>query len=140
MKAKQYNLFKTAKKTAQENNLMISNDGKTLYDFEVLNGMPITEWEKECIRKDALRNITAGNINQLYGCIYDNFSACDGMALYYCHKVFNKDTGKRLYVIMQLTAIKHYSKNRNSVYEKNYHVTTIETKSGYCEPFSDYEI
>ena len=52
---KQYKLFKTVKKTAKENNLLIAENNlattKTLFDFSELDNINLEEWEKRCYQE-----------------------------------------------------------------------------------------
>ena len=61
MKVKEYKLFKSAQKTAKQNNLIISDNnisnGKVLFDFTALDSMIISDIEKEIIKNDALKNV-----------------------------------------------------------------------------------
>lgn len=143
MRIKEYKTSKTAKKTALENNLIladaITNKVKRLFDFSLLNDIIISDIEKEVIKEDAIKNITASNKISFYGKLLDNFTACDGKAKYYLHRIYSKD-GKHLYDIYQLAKIEHYSKERRSVYDKNYDVTTYEVTDGYIMPVKDIEL
>ena len=62
---KQYKLFKTVKKTANENNLLIAENNlattKTLFDFSGLDNINLEEWEKDVIKNDALKNVCSFN-------------------------------------------------------------------------------
>lgn len=142
MKIKEYKTSKTAKKTASENNLIladaITGKIKRLFDFSLLNDIIISDIEKEVIKEDAIKNITASNKVSFYGKLLDNFTACDGKANYYLHRVYNKD-GKRLYDIYQLAKIEHCSKERKSVYDR-YNITTYEVTDGYIMPVNDIEL
>lgn len=65
MKIKEYKLYKTAKKTAKENNLEYVDSFETgkrniLFDFSLLdNTDKLTNEEKQYIREHALRNLHA---------------------------------------------------------------------------------
>lgn len=145
MKIKEYKLYKTAKKTAKENNLEYVNSIETgkrniLFDFSLLdNADELTDDEKQYIRDHALRYVYASNCEQFYGKEFDDFTVCDGRALYYPHKVYDEHGCERRYVIMQLAKIVHTRGTRNSVYD-DYETTEIKLDSGYTEPVSDYEV
>ena len=137
---KEYKIGKTAAKTAKENNLVIADSyekEKRLLDFSFLEDMEISDEEKEVIKKYA-QNVSVAYKKSFYGESFDNFHTCSGIALYKPYKVYNGSTGKRLYVICQLEAIKHYSSHRQSVYDE---YKTIEYKqgTGNAEPI-DIEI
>lgn len=142
MLVKEYNLHKTAKKTATENNLIIAdgiyNNKKRLFDFTLLNDIIISDQEKEVIKADALKNVTAADKTSFYTKVFDNFTACNGNVLYYVHRVFSKD-GRHLYNIFQLAKVEHITKERKSVYE-NYFATTIEASDDYTMPIEDIEL
>ena len=144
MNIKQYKLFKTANKTAKENNLIFADEIygsklKRLFDFSLLDIMTIPDNEKEVLKDYALQNITPSNKTSFYGKLFDNFKACDGIAYYYIHRVYSKD-GRYLYDIFQLANVKHYSKSRKSVYDKKYDITTYECSCDYRKPIYDIEL
>lgn len=142
MKIKEYNLFKTVKKTAKENNLVIAENNiataKTLFDFSELDNIDIQEWEKEVIKTDALECVRAYNKESFYGAEYDTFTSCMGMTVYIPHRIYRKD-GKHLYNIMQLVKITHTHSERKSVYS-DWENTQTEYKSSYTERLDDIEI
>ena len=140
--SKEYKISKTAAKTAKENNLVIADSyekEKRLLDFSLLEDLEIPDDEKEVIKKYA-KNVSAAYKESFYGETFDSFHMCNGIALYKPYKIYNNSTGKRLYVIYQLVAIKHYSSHRQSVYDE---YKTIEHKqkigTGDVEPI-DIEI
>lgn len=140
MKTKQYNLYKTIAKTARENNLTRStryND--ILFDFSALSGSTISGAEQEIIREDALDYICMSCKDSFYGSNINQFSYCDGQAHYIMHPVYNAKTGKRLYVIAQLSSFDHINGNRNSIYD-DYTCTKYHYSDGYTEPMIDIEI
>lgn len=145
MKIKEYKLYKTAKKTAKENDLEYVDSIETgkrniLFDFSLLdNTDELTDDEKQCIRDHALRYVYASNCEQFYGKEVDDFTYCDGRALYYPHKVYDEHGCERRYVIMQLAKIVYTRGTRKSVYD-DYRTTEIKLDSGYAEPVSDYEV
>ena len=113
MKIKEYKLYKTAKKTAKENNLehidsFEAGKRNILFDFSLLDSTDeLTDDEKQYIRDHALRYVYASNYEQFYGKEFDDFTVCDGRALYYPHKVYDEHGCERRYVIMQLAKIIH---------------------------------
>ena len=143
MKIKEYKLSKIANKTAIENNLILA-DGKRypsikrLFDFSLLDDIPISEIEKEIIKSDAIKNVSASNKIQLYGSIINQFDACDGKAKYNVHRVYKNC--KLAYDIFELSKVEHYSKSRKSVYDNKYDVNTITANSGTDEPMNDIEL
>lgn len=117
---------------------VIASKLKRLFDFSMLDSMSILDTEKKILKEYALRYITASNKVSYYGKIFDNFTACDGIAGYYKHRVYSKN-GRHLYDIFQLAKVRHYSKQCESVYDE-YDVTTYEGSCGYTEPINDIEI
>lgn len=142
MKIKEYKLYKSAKKTARENNLIESeslSNTKTLIDFSELENIDeLTEEEKEFIKQDTIKNICAYNRELFYGKEFDVFTRCNGIAGYYIHKVYRKD-GKHLYNIMQLGKIVHTHTERKSIYD-SWESVRYEWKSKYSQPSNDYEL
>lgn len=139
---KEYSLFKTAKKTATTNNLiMLDKDvcgNIVLLDMELMNELPLEEYEINNILKHA-KYICASNHELFYGAVQDNFTCFNGYGKFYTHRVFNKDNGKRLYCIMQLIYLKHSKGERKNVYD-NYKSYTHEVNSRYSIPQIDVEI
>jgi hypothetical protein len=141
MAIKEYNVTKNVQKTATENKLIVSDrDQKVLFDFSLLDQFNITDQEKELIKADAMKCISPAFKEQIYFFVINPFSGCNGIAYYCMHQVYNKKSWKRLYVIMQLTAIKHYHGDRQSIYDQCYKTTETTVKSDYFEPLTDYEI
>lgn len=123
-----YKLFKTVKKTAKENGLLISKDwncNTILFDFALLDTLEISDREKQLVKSSALKNVCVSNKDDFYGADFDNFTRCNGITNYISNNVYNKH-GKRLYTIMQLTRIKHNSFNRDCIYD-SFKVASLET-------------
>lgn len=139
---KQYKLFKTVKKTANENNLLIAENNlattKTLFDFSGLDNINLEEWEKDIIKNDALKNVCSFNKESFYGAEYDLFKSCIGRAFYIPHKVYSRE-GKHLYNVMQFASIIHTHSERNSIYD-SWKSVQNEYKTVYSEPLDDLEI
>lgn len=139
---KQYKLFKTVKKTANENNLLIAENNlattKTLFDFSGLDNINLEEWEKDVIKNDALKNVCSFNKESFYGAEYDLFKSCIGRAFYIPHKVYSRE-GKHLYNIMQFARIIHTHSERNSIYD-SWKSVQNEYETVYSEPLDDLEI
>ena len=144
MKIKEYNLHKTTKKTAIENNLVLAdalpnNKIKRLFDFSLLDDITTYDWIKENIKDDAINNISPANKTSFVGTQYNQFSAYDGIIEYYVHRVYDK-TGKRLYDIFQLAKVNIHEYERKSVYDVLRINGTIEAGCGYNAPIDDIEI
>ena len=70
MKEYNYQYFKTAKKTAKENNLIFSIGtfgDKDLFDFSLLDTMEIPEEEKDVVKEHALKNVSVASRESWYG-------------------------------------------------------------------------
>lgn len=143
MEIKQYHLFKTAKKTAQENHLIIAENNiattKTLFDFSELNNTDLPEWEKEVIKADALKTVCAFNRESFYGAEYNDFISCSGIATFIPHKVYDRASGRHLYNIMQLVSVYNNHTERKSIYD-DWKTTKTEYRGLYGEPLDDLEI
>ena len=138
MKVKEYKIFKTAAKTAKENNLVFK-DKENIFDFSLLDSMEISDREKEHIKEHDIRYVSAAFKESFYGTEFDNFSACIGKSLYHVQKVFSKTTGKIRYSIFTLAMIEHNTQVRIHVWDE-YMVTTYRESNGYSEPTLDIEI
>lgn len=144
MRVKEYNLFKTASKTAKANNLVIAEkktakDTYRLFDFSELDTLyGVSNEEKEVIKKSALDHVCGAFKEDYYGKEIDNFTACDGISKFHCHRVYS-ESGKLLYRIFQLVALNHSHMERKSVYD-DFQCTKYEITCGWAEPIADYEI
>lgn len=138
MKVKKYKIFKTATKTAKENNLVFK-DKENIFDFSLLDSMEISDHEKEHIKEHDIRYVSAAFKESFYGTEFDNFSACNGRSLYHVQKVFSETTGKIRYRIFTLAKIEHNTQKRTCIYD-GYTVTTYRKSNGYSEPIFDIEI
>ena len=135
---KEYKIFKTATKTAKENNLILK-DKENLFDFSLLDSMTISDHEKENIKDHDIKYVSAAFKESFYGTEFDNFSACIGKSLYHVQKVYSETTGKIRYRIFTLAKIEHNTQERIHVWDE-YMVTTYRESNGYSEPTFDIEI
>lgn len=136
--AKQYKTFRTAVKTAKENNLILK-DKENLFDFSLLDSIEISAREKEYIKNHDIKYVSAAFKESFYGTEFDNFSACIGKSLYHVQKVFSETTEKIRYRIFTLARIEHNTQERNAVWDQ-YTVTTFNASNEYIEPIFDIEI
>ena len=97
-----------------------------------------SEKEKALIIND-IKHIFNYNLTSFYGTVFDEFTACDGIAEYYKHKVFSKK-GNHLYTIFELCSIKNHTKTCKTIYDTHYDVQETTISSKYAEPFDDIEI
>lgn len=142
MRNKEYKFFKTPAKTAKENNLILcdsiyKNGKKRLFDFSFLNGSLLSDNEMDVLKNDAMNYISASNKTSYYGVLFDQFTACDGIAHYNVHRVYTDNGCRHLYDIYELAYIMHYRKERKSIYENNYNVSSIECHKIYDEPLHE---
>jgi hypothetical protein len=140
---KEYKIFKSIRKTAKENNLIIAEqvfygNQKALFDFSLLNGLDFSEEEKEIIKNDAIKNIKPSNRVSFYGNESDQFTYCFGKAQYHIQRVYSLE-GKLRYKIFSLARIEHHHCERNSIME-NYSDIKINSSNGYDEAISDIEL
>lgn len=136
--AKQYKTFRTAVKTAKENNLILK-DKENLFDFSLLDSIEISAREKEYIKNHDIKYVSATFKESFYGTEFDNFSACIGKSLYHVQNVFSETTKKIRYRIFTLARIEHNTQERNTVWDQ-YTVTTFNASNEYIEPIFDIEI
>lgn len=141
---KEYKIFKTANKTARENNLVIvnqkfyDNKKKFLFDFSLLEHLELLDREKEGIKKDALKNVTPAMRLSFYGKEVDNFTYFNGKAQYHMQRVYSLE-GKLRYYIFSLARIEHHHCERKNIYE-NYTDVLTNSSNGYDEPVYDIEL
>lgn len=135
----EYRYYKTIKKTAMENPCLVSN-GENLFDFSLLDSMDISDREKEIIKNHALKYVSTALYEDMYIKKIDTFSACDGVALYHRHRVYDKKTGKRCYVILEIARIKHRTLTRKSIYDKFYDCVEHKASNKKQEPDFDIEL
>lgn len=122
-----YKIFKTAEKTAKENNL-IMYDKERLFDFSLLDKLDITEEEKNSIKEHSLKYVLPYSRDVFYETKFNNFSVCSGIGIYRMQRVYSTN-GKIRYRIFKLAKIKHTHYERTCVW-KEYETTTIMADDG----------
>lgn len=147
MTIKKYNLQKTAKKTATENNLIVVDgngmtDHKMLFDFSFLDTLEIPENEKEAIKEEATKHCSPANRTAFVFYNADNWTSCQIIADFNFHRVYNSKTWKVLYVILELKHVKYYHAERINTYDRYYteNVTEFEADSYTMSPINDIEL
>ena len=144
MRVKQYSLYKTAKKTAKENNLVIAENSvgqnkKRLFDFsDIDNNHALRPEEKDCIKRSAMEHISPWEKTDFYGMQIDNFSYFNGVTTFIMHRVYKKD-GTHLYNIFQAVANNHHRYERKCTWDEYRH-SGAEMMTGWNAPIYDYEI
>lgn len=140
MNIKHYNCFKTAKKTAKENGLVISPlNNKILFDFSLLEQIEDLD-AREIIMQDSFRDCggpTTINREAFYGKC-DTFCSYSGIATFYNHRIFAK-SGRKAYNIMELANIKHNKGTRECQWDA-FDVVSTEYDSGTTSPMMDVEL
>lgn len=140
-----YRLFKTAGKTARENNLIIAKSryygGNDLYyDFALFDNLDICEAEKDAIKADLMEHhaITWYEQPMPTICQLDRFTGYYGQIATAPHRVYKQD-GKRTMIIIEVTAICLEKQSRHDVWSDYKIVQKYNTRTvGTIE--ADYEI
>lgn len=114
---KEYKLFKTAKKTAKENDLVFA-DNQRIFDFSALDILDVHEEEKQVMKDVALKSVTAGSKTAYAIKKFDNFHFIDGYVDYSVYKVFADNGCKRIYCIFEAANIHHTSGKRKCVWDE----------------------
>lgn len=137
MSSRKYQLWKTAKKTATVNNLVLSdNNGiskyKILFDFSLLDSLDIPNEENTAIKNRSVRYCSVANRTEFIIFNLDNFSLCDATVDFAAYKVYDSLTGQLLYVIMELVHIRYCHAERNSIYDDYYRENINQFEIGKC--------
>lgn len=144
---KEYDLQKTARKTADANNLIFMNgnnvsDNKLLFDFSFLDTLDIPESEKEAIKKEATNHCSAANRTAFVFYNADDWTTCNVVVDFNYHRVYNSKTWKMLYAIMEVKHVKYYHAERINTYDRYYteNVREFEEDSHTVSPMNDVEL
>ena len=144
---KNYDCYKTLKKTAKVNNLYIYDRGtlNTPYaaDLAMLNNMDISDDDFKAIN-DKLTNLNNIDIftntpNGISFIGFDNFKSARLFYWFYRHRVYSAD-GKHLYNILQLAKIRYITYTRKSVYDEFDVESDINLDCGYSAPVTDIDL
>lgn len=141
MEIKTYNLYKAVKKTARENNLLpVEYGNNVLLDASILADIDID---------DEYRDAIIGNIQKyhiyhdrmgVFIVIYDKFVTFEVRAFFANHRIYNEKTGKKLYVISQITAVKVTKIQYLNIWNDSREIQEITKHTYYNEPIADIEI
>lgn len=143
---KNYDCYKTLKKTAKVNNLYIYDRGilNTPYaaDLALLNNMDVSDDDSKAINAE-LTNLANIDIfpntpNGISFIDFDNFKFTRLFYWFYKHRVYSAD-GKHLYNILQLAKIRYITYTRKSVYDEFDIESDIELNCGYSAPVTDID-
>lgn len=144
---KNYDCYKTLKKTAKVNNLYIYDRGtlNTPYaaDLALLNNMGVSDDDFKAIN-DELTNLNNIDIftstpNGISFIDFDNFKSARLFYWFYRHRVYSAD-GKHLYNILQLAKIRYITYTRKSVYNEFGVESDVELNCGYSAPVNDIDL
>lgn len=144
---KNYDCYKTLKKTAKVNNLYVYDKStlNTPYaaDLAMLNNMGVSDDDFKAIN-DKLTNLANIDIftntpNGISFIDFDNFKTARLFYWFYRHKVYSAD-GKHLYNILQLAKIRYITYTRKSVYDEFAVESDIELDCGYSVPVTDIDL
>lgn len=144
MNVKEYKLYKTAKKTAEANKLELAGKGrnKKLFDFSLLDTLDISEDEKNAIKAQSMEHCDAVAKSGYITYEADWWTICNVIADFNCHQVYDANTFKRLYIIMEAKRIKYNHAERQHTYDQYYreNVRQFDLHSKTDEPFDHIEI
>lgn len=144
---KNYDCYKTLKKTAKVNNLYIYDNGalNTSYtaDLALLNNMDVSDDDFKAIN-NKLTNLSNIDIftntpNGISFIDFDNFKSARLFYWFYRHKVYSAD-GKHLYNILQLAKIRYITYTRKSVYDEFAVESDVKLDCGYSAPVNDIDL
>ena len=147
MQIKQYELRKTAKKTAEVNELLLvegnaMSDKKMLFDFSFLDTLDILEDEKEAIKKEAIKNCCS--VNRIAFVFYnaDKWTMFHAVVDFNCHRVYNSKTWNLSYVILEVKHVISTHAERKSAYDKYYteNIKELDEDSRTEAPVNDLEV
>lgn len=143
---KEYTYYKTAKKTAKENNLYFDEKEKRLFDIEsllnVLNELDI----EEDVKKDIYNRIQSDIIKQLfltdtYLFIHVDKWYCVNISMNFdVIHIYNKNNGNLLYKIATIKNIILNYGERSSIYGDEYNRNNINIKKGRFTPYQRIDI
>jgi len=141
---KNYNLFKTIKKTESQNdNLQLIENrqyDKILIDITYLNNYKLPIEVVENIKTEC-RNLSAANTTLFVGFVND-FNAYDGILKFQCIKVLKDNGCKHCYNIFVLENIDRLNYGeRSSVYNKYFNENEIHIEEhNRIESIIDFEV
>ena len=140
-----YNLYKTAKKTAKENNLTAAvskyHAGDYLYyDLSLLDSLGLDPADLDALKADVMNYHAVSWYDQPLPtlCALDRFSGLYGQIKTAAHRVYRAD-GKRIMVIVEIIAAHIEKQSRKDVWSEYKTTAVYEGKTaGHIE--EDYEL
>ena len=138
---KEYKLFKTIKKTTRENNLFPVQYGTDiLVDVSILADVPLNPDHRDAIIQNIQKYHIFHDRMTVFIVRYDRFTDYEVRATFANHNVFDAKTGKRLYVISQMTNVKVTQIAYKDIWESEKTITEYIQKTYFQEPITDIEI
>lgn len=146
MAAKEYRLSKTKTKIARENGLVPAESryysGNDLYyDFSLLDSIVFDDpTESEILKRDLMEHHAVSWFQQPLPTILkrDNFTYFTGQFQTVVHRIYNKVSGKRICVIVEVTGIRMERQTRNDVWSELKTEQIYEAESRNYD--ADYEV
>lgn len=144
---KNYNCYKTLKKTAKVNNLYIYDRGtlNTPYaaDLELLNYTDVSDDDSKAINNELTNldniDVFTNTPNGISFIDFDNFKSARLFYWFYRHRVYSAD-GKHLYNILQLAKIRYITYTRKAVYDDFNVESDMELDCKYSAPVTDIDL
>ena len=140
MKYNDYEIYKTARKTAKFNNILFSEDIKACVDLSLLAEADIDTFIYDDILKH-IKYLNSADSYMYFGKEVNAFYYFDGIIKFYPLRIYDKDMCKRKYVIFiaqkaQITKVK-----RMSIYTEweRQQIQVEKIMSGYEEEVAVYE-
>ena len=147
MLVKEYTLQKNARKTAEENNLILVDgncmtDKKLLFDFSFLETLDIPENEKEVIKADSMKHCSVADRTAFTFYNADNWTICHAITDFNYHRVYNSKTWKLAYIIMEVKHVKYFHAERINIYDRQYteNIKEFEADSKTESAMNDLEV
>ena len=142
MTIKTYDLYKTVKKTMKENNLFLCNYGNNvLLDADILADINLNSDHRNAIIKNIQKLHIFHDTMGVFILRFDKWTAFEIRATFANHFIYNEKTGKRLYVISEITNCKVTTMRRESIYQARYDdITEQIRKTDHAAPLNDIEI
>lgn len=138
---REYRLFKTAKKTAKENNLVSVQYGTNiLADVSILADIPIDPDHRDTIIQNIQKYHIFHDRMAVFIVLYDKFTDYEIRATFANHNVYDAKTGKKLYTIAQITNVKVTQIAYRNIWKDDRTITEYIQKTQYQEPALDIEI
>lgn len=141
-----YTLYKTAKKTAKENNLIPAvskyySGTDLFYDFSILDDTGLQPDEKDAIIAETMNHHAVSWYEQPLPLLMstDNFTHYAGQIRTAPHRVYKKD-GRRVMVIIEITAAKIEKQCRRDIWSEYQTTETYTARTAGHIDTIDYEI